>query len=101
MPVSDYTHPKIIEIFSFPEFAPEYKISVHSIYSFWRYNQLQSPMNKLATSIFGHAHPKMFLINHHQGSNKDFFTVIGLSFNLKHPMPEFQCIKEMLKVLRV
>ena len=46
--ISDHTHPKIIEItFSFPEFVPECKKekkSVHSVYSFLRYNQLQSPM---------------------------------------------------------
>ena len=36
MPISDHALPKIIEItFSFLQFAPEYKISVHSIYHSW------------------------------------------------------------------
>ena len=61
MPISDHTNPKIIKItFSFPNFAPECKISVHSIYSFWRYNQLQSPITRLATPIFDNAHLKKF-----------------------------------------
>ena len=35
MPIFDHTHPKIIQItFSFPEFAPACKKSVHSINSF-------------------------------------------------------------------
>ena len=39
--LNDHTHPKIIEInFSFPEFPPACKKSVHSINSFLRYSQL-------------------------------------------------------------
>ena len=58
---SDHDHPKIIEsTFSFPEFAPECKISVHFIYSFLRYSQFQSPATRLAMPIFNHVHPKIF-----------------------------------------
>ena len=60
-PNSDHAHRKIIEItFSFPEFAPACKISVHSIHSFLRYSQSQSPITRLATPIFEHAQPKFF-----------------------------------------
>ena len=60
-PISYYSQPKIIEkTFSFPEFAPACKKSFHSIYSFLRYSQFQSPMTRLATSIFNHADQKIF-----------------------------------------
>ena len=51
----DHGHPKIIEIpFSFLKFAPVFKKSVHSIYSFL------NPMTRSATLIFEHAHSKIF-----------------------------------------
>ena len=60
-PISDHVHPKIIEItLSFPEFAPACKKSVHSINSFLRYSQFQSPMTRLTTPFFDHVHPKIF-----------------------------------------
>ena len=60
-PISDQAHLQIIEItFSFPEFVLVCKISVHSIYSFLRYNQFQSPVTRLAKLIFDHVHPKTF-----------------------------------------
>ena len=50
---------KFFEIsFNFPEFAPACKISVHYIYSFLRYSQFKSQVTRLATTIFGHVHPK-------------------------------------------
>ena len=58
-----WPHPprKIIEItFSFPEFAPACKKSVHSIYSFLRYHQFQSLVTRLATPNSDHAHLKTF-----------------------------------------
>ena len=49
---SDHDHLKIIKsTFSFPEFAPECKISVHFIYLFLRYSQFQSPVTRLAMPI--------------------------------------------------
>ena len=52
MPIFDQAHPKIIEItFSFLEFAPPYKKSVHSINSFLRYSQFWSPLTRLDTPI--------------------------------------------------
>ena len=61
IPISHHAHPKTIEItFSFPEFAPACKISVHSIYSFLRYSQFQSPVTRLAMPIFHHVYPKNF-----------------------------------------
>ena len=60
--VFDHVHPKILEItFYFPEFTPPRKTSVHSINSFLRYSQFKSPVIRLATSISGHANPKIFL----------------------------------------
>ena len=42
MPNFDHIHPKIIAItFSFPEFAPARKKSVHSVTSFLRYSQFR------------------------------------------------------------
>ena len=61
MPNFDHIHPKIIEItFSFPEFAPACKKSVHSINSFLRYRQIQSPVTRLATPILTLPTPKFF-----------------------------------------
>ena len=61
MPISHHAHPKIIEItFSFPEFAPACKISVHSTYSFLRYSQFRSQVTRLAKPIFDHIYPKKF-----------------------------------------
>ena len=46
MPISDHAHSKTIEItLSFPEFAPQRKISVHSIKSFLRYSQFLGPVS--------------------------------------------------------
>ena len=60
-PNFDHINPKIIEItFSFPEFAPACKKSVHSINSFFRYSQFKSPATRLATPISDHAQPKIF-----------------------------------------
>ena len=60
-PIFDQADPKIIEItFYFPEFAPPCKKSVHSIDSFLRYSQFLSPVTRLATTISGHAHQKIF-----------------------------------------
>ena len=54
-------HPKIIEItFSFPEFAPACKRSLHSINSFLRYCQFKSHATRLATPISDSAQPKIF-----------------------------------------
>ena len=51
----DDGHPKIIEItFSFLKFAPVFKKSVHSIYSFL------NPMTRSVTLIFQYAHSKIF-----------------------------------------
>ena len=61
MPISDHAHPKIIEItFSFPEFAPACKISVHSINSFLRYSQSQSPVTRLVMPILTMSIQKFF-----------------------------------------
>ena len=52
----DHAHPKIIEItFSFPALPPACKKSAHSINSFFKYSQFQSPVTRLATPI-----PKFF-----------------------------------------
>ena len=60
-PIFNQAHPEILGItFSFPEFAPPYKKSVHSINSFLRYSQFQSPVTRLTTPISGHANPKTF-----------------------------------------
>ena len=57
MPISDHLHLKIIETtFNFPKFAPACKISVHSIYSFLRYCQFESPVTRLTIHIFDHVH---------------------------------------------
>ena len=57
-PIFDWTQPKIIEItFSFPEPAPACKKSVHSINSFLRQSQFQSPATRLATPI---SHSEIF-----------------------------------------
>ena len=57
--IFDHTHPKIIKItFSFHEFPPVCKKSVHSINSFLRHNfRVQWPDRPL---ISDHTHPKMF-----------------------------------------
>ena len=61
MPTSDHAHPKIIEItFSFPKFAPAWKISFHSIHSFLRYSQFQRPVTRLTMSIFDMSTQKKF-----------------------------------------
>ena len=61
MPTSDHAHPKIIEItFSFPKFAPAWKIWFHSIHSFLRYSQFQSPVTRLTMSIFDMSTQKKF-----------------------------------------
>ena len=49
--------------FSFPEFAPACKISVHFIQSFLKYSQFQSPVTRLATPIFDNVHLKNFWSN--------------------------------------
>ena len=64
MPVFDHALPHIIEItFSFPEFAPAYKNSVHSINSFLRYSQFQSPVTRMATPTSDHVQSKLFSFN--------------------------------------
>ena len=61
MPIFNHTYQKISKItFSFPELTSACKKSVHSINSFLRYSQFQSPVTQLATPISDHAHPKMF-----------------------------------------
>ena len=55
-PIFDHVPSKISEItFSFPEFGSACKKSVHSIYSFLRYNQFYSPLARLVTPISGYA----------------------------------------------
>ena len=60
-PNFEHIHPKIIEItFSFPEFAPACKKLVHSINSFLRYSQFQSPVRRLTKPMSDHGHTKIF-----------------------------------------
>ena len=56
MPIFDHAHPRNIKM----EFAPACKKSLHSINSFLRYSQFQSPMTRLVKPIFDHAHSKKF-----------------------------------------
>ena len=61
MPIFNQVHPKIIEItFSFREFAPGCKKSVHCINSYLRYSQFYSPVTRLATPISHHVSPHIF-----------------------------------------
>ena len=77
--ISYHTHPKIIEITLRCEFVPACKISVHSIYSFWRHGQFQSPMKRLTTPVSDHAQLKHFdqlliYVNFYQHAKKsDYF----------------------------
>ena len=68
-PNFDHIHPKIIETtFSFPEFAPACKKSVHSINSFLRYSQFKSPVPgwpypSLTTPTPGFFHQLLIYVN--------------------------------------
>ena len=63
-PVSNHTHPKIIEItFSFPEFVPASKISVNFIYSFFEIQSISEFHNQSGYAYFWQCPPKKFLIN--------------------------------------
>ena len=83
--------PKTIEIISsFRECAPACKKSVHSICSVLRYSHFYSPVTRLATPMFDHAHPQCFLPTLNlcefvSGYYIDFFLEIWLikkSYNL-------------------
>ena len=63
-PNFDPIHPKTI-IFSFSEFTPARKKSVHSINSFLRYSQFLSSVNTLDTPISDYVHPKIFWSTFH------------------------------------
>ena len=61
MPIFQRAYSQISNItFSFPEFAPACKKSVHSIYSLLRYSQFYSPVTRLAAPIFDHSRPNFF-----------------------------------------
>ena len=57
-PSFDHAHQIII---SFPEFVSPFKKSIYSINSFMKYNQFKSPATRVATLIFDHIHPSIFL----------------------------------------
>ena len=79
----DYTHPKIMKsTFSFPEFVPACK-KFNSIHAFLRYSHFQSPVTRLATTIFDFAHPNFFyqsliLVNLYQYANNQFISSLIL-----------------------
>ena len=62
----DHIQPKITGItFSFLEFVPACRKSVHFIYSFLRYSHFQSSLTRLPTLISDQAHPQIFWSTFH------------------------------------
>ena len=81
IPIFEQTHPKIIETtFGFAEFALACKKSVHSINSFLRYSQFQSPVSRLVTPISDHPTQKfhnqlLIYVNLQQHAKKSCYSI--------------------------
>ena len=87
MPIFDQANPKIIETtFCFLEFAPPCKKSVHSINSFLRYSQFQSPVTRLATPIQKFFDQLLIYMNLYQHAKNQAISLIFLEIWLiKNP----------------
>ena len=91
MPIFDHAHPKIIEItFSFPEFPPACKKSVHSINSFLRYSHIESDRVPWPDC------PKSFLTMRTQNFFDQFLIDLNLYQHAKNQVISLICSGDMV-----